>query len=335
MKRRGESGLVPAADISAALAIDVGGTKIALALVRPDGGMTDRLRLPTPASMDPEEIFAPLADGVRQLARRAADDGLELLGVGLGCAGPVDLTAGTVIPVNIAGLRHFPLRERVAKLVPDLPVRLLGDGAAIALGEHRYGAARGTSSSMSMVVSTGVGGGLVVAGRPYPGPTGNAGHIGHVVVELGGRPCPCGSHGCLETVASGTNIARWAIESGWRPVDDRTARGVFAAAAAGDPIASAAVHRAGGALGAAICSAAAIVEFDRVVIGGGVAQAGGPFFDAVREGLTSYAGMEFLRGIEVVPAELGASAGLAGAAAFIFDSNQDTTISGWESEPSR
>ncbi len=108
---------------------------------------------------------------------------------------------------------------------------LLGDGLAIALGEHRYGAARGTASSMSMVVSTGVGGGLVLDGQPYPGPSGNAGHIGHIIVQVGGDPCPCGSHGCLETIASGTNIARWALAQGWQPSSDSTARGVFADAA--------------------------------------------------------------------------------------------------------
>ncbi|GAA1677163.1 ROK family protein [Fodinicola feengrottensis] len=300
-----------------ALSIDVGGTKIAVALVHADGTLLSKRQVPTPRTTDGEEIFASLAAAVASLHESAV--GVDVVGVGLGCAGPVELRSGTVRPVNIAGWRDFPLRDRVAEILPRLPVWLLGDGLAIALGEHRYGAARGTASSMSMVVSTGVGGGLVLDGQPYPGPSGNAGHIGHIIVQVGGDPCPCGSHGCLETIASGTNIARWALAQGWQPSSDSTARGVFADAAAGDAVATASIDRAGDALGAAIVSAGAMVDLDRVVIGGGVAQAGAPFFDAVRAGLHSYAGMPFVQRIEIVPAELGTTAGLAGAAALAFD----------------
>lgn len=297
-----------------ALAVDVGGTKIAAALVRSDGTLLTKQQVPTPRTDDGDEIFDALAAAVNAVRPEGA-----IVGVGLGCAGPVDLRAGTVKPVNIHGWRDYPLRERVAALLPSSPVWLLGDGLAIALGEHRFGAARGTQSSLSMVVSTGVGGGLVLDGQPYAGPTGNAGHIGHIVVQVGGDRCPCGSHGCLETIASGTNIARWALAQGWQPSSDSTARGVFLDAGNGDRVAQASIARAADALGAAIVSASAMVDLDRVVIGGGVAQAGEPFFAAVREGVRAYAGMAFTQRIEIVPAELGTTAGLVGAAALAFD----------------
>ena len=99
--------------------------------------------------------------------------------------------------------------------MPGVPVRLAGDGICMALGEHWRGAGRGASFLLGMVVSTGVGGGLVLDGVPYHGRTGNAGHVGHVVVELDGQPCPCGGHGCVETVASGPWMTRWALANGW------------------------------------------------------------------------------------------------------------------------
>ena len=188
----------------------------------------------------------------------------------------MDASAGTVSPVNVPGWRDFPLVERVRQATGGLPVELVGDGVAMTAAEHWQGAARGHDNALCMVVSTGVGGGLVLGGKLHPGPTGNAGHIGHISVDLDGDLCPCGARGCVERIASGPNIARRALEGGWQPGPDgdASAAAVAAAARAGDPVAIASFERAAQALAAGIAATATLVEIDIAVIGGGVAKRG-------------------------------------------------------------
>ncbi len=135
-------------------------------------------------------------------------------------------------PVNVPGWRDYPLVAGVRDATGGLPVELIGDGVAITAAEHWQGAARGHDNALCMVVSTGVGGGLVLGGRLHPGPTGNAGHIGHISVDLDGDPCPCGARGCVERIASGPNIARRALDNGWRPGPDGDTSAAAVAAAA-------------------------------------------------------------------------------------------------------
>ncbi|GAA3111695.1 hypothetical protein GCM10020001_033010 [Nonomuraea salmonea] len=125
---------------------------------------------------------------------------------------------GEVSPLNIPGWRRFPLRARLAEQFPSLPVRLHNDAVCLAVAEHWLGAGRGSRDMLGMVVSTGVGGGLILGGRLAHGRTGNAGHIGHVVVEPHDGPrCTCGGHGCLEAVARGPALTSWALANGWHP----------------------------------------------------------------------------------------------------------------------
>ncbi|MFF2008612.1 ROK family protein [Streptomyces sp. NPDC058195] len=296
-------------------ALDVGGTKIAGALVGGDGALLVRAQRPTPAREGAETVMGAVAEVLAELS------GSPLWGrvtaVGIGSAGPVDAAAGTVSPVNVPGWRDFPLVERVAGAVGGMPVELVGDGVAMTAAEHWLGAARGYDNALCMVVSTGVGGGLVLDGRLRPGPTGNAGHIGHVSVDLDGDPCPCGSRGCVERIASGPNIARRALADGWRPGPDgdTSAAAVAAAARAGDGTARASFERAAQALAAGIAATAALVEIDLVVIGGGVAGAGDVLFVPLRRALRRYATLSFVRRIEVTAAVMGTDAGLVGAAA--------------------
>jgi glucokinase len=163
-------------------------------------------------------------------------------------------------------------------------------------------------------VSTGVGGGLVLDGAPYTGRTGNAGHVGHVVVEPDGRPCTCGGRGCVETVAAGPSLARWARANGWSAPPGAGGKELADAAARSDAVAVRAFHRGATALAAMIASVAAVCDLDLVVIGGGVAKSGRVLFDPLRAALADYAGLDFLAGLRVVPAELGDDAGLVGAA---------------------
>lgn len=259
-------------------ALDIGGTKIAGALVDGDGTILARAQRPTPAQENGDTVMRAVEAVLAELT------GSPLWGrvnaVGIGSAGPVDACAGTVSPVNVPGWRDYPLVDRVRAATGDLPVELIGDGVAITAAEHWQGAARGHDNALCMVVSTGVGGGLVLGGRLHPGPTGNAGHIGHISVDLDGDACPCGARGCVERIASGPNIARRALKNGWLPGPDgaTSAAAVAAAARAGDPVAVASFERAAQALAAGIAATATLVEIDIAVVGGGVGKAGEVLF---------------------------------------------------------
>ncbi|HTJ33203.1 MAG TPA: ROK family protein [Dactylosporangium sp.] len=199
-------------------AVDIGGTKIAAGLVDADGELLQRVELPTPARGPAEEVVATVVKLIDALAEDPRWG--RVTGVGIGSAGPVDPARGTVSPVNIPAWRDFPLVEQVAALPAvgerSLPVKLLGDASAMAAGEHWRGAARGYDDALCLVVSTGVGAGLILDGVLRTGPSGNAGHLGHISVDVEGEDCPCGSRGCVEVIASGTAIARWAVQHGWR-----------------------------------------------------------------------------------------------------------------------
>ncbi|MEU9204277.1 ROK family protein [Streptomyces sp. NPDC048332] len=299
-------------------ALDIGGTKIAGALVDDAGTLLVRAQRPTPARESADELMAAVTSVLDELTLHPMWD--ELACLGIASAGPVDTAEGTVSPVNIPAWRRFPLTERVAahpRLPAGLRPVLVGDAVAMAAAEHWLGAARGFGNALCMVVSTGVGGGLVLGGRLHTGRTGNAGHIGHITVDLDGSLCPCGAPGCVEGFASGTAIAAHAQAAGWSAPAGvaPTAAAVAEAARAGDPRAAEAYERAAQALAAAISATAALVELDLVVIGGGVAQAGDTLFVPLRRHMADYAVLDFTRGLPVVPAVLALDAGLIGAAA--------------------
>ncbi|KKD08013.1 ROK family protein [Streptomyces sp. WM6386] len=296
-------------------ALDIGGTKIAGALVDDQGRILVRAQRATPAKEDGETVMGAVEEVLGELTASPLWGRASALGIG--SAGPVDASAGTVSPVNVPGWRDYPLVRRVREATGGLPVELIGDGVAITAAEHWQGAARGHDNALCMVVSTGVGGGLVLGGRLHPGPTGNAGHIGHISVDIDGDPCACGSRGCVERIASGPNIARRAVENGWRPGPDgdTSAAAVAAAARAGDPVAVASFERAAQALAAGIAATATLVEIDIAVIGGGVGKAGDVLFTPLRKALTDYATLSFVQRLVVTPAQMGTDAGLVGAAA--------------------
>jgi glucokinase len=309
-------------------ALDIGGTKIAGALVDGDGRILARAQRATPAREDGDTVMRAVEEVLGELT--AAPLWGHVRAVGIGSAGPVDASAGTVSPVNVPGWREYPLVARVRAVTGELPVELIGDGVAITAAEHWQGAARGHDNALCMVVSTGVGGGLVLNGRLHPGPTGNAGHIGHISVDLDGDPCPCGARGCVERIASGPNIARRALEGGWRPGPDgdTSAAAVAAAARAGDPVAVASFERAAQALAAGIAATATLVEIDIAVIGGGVGKAGEVLFAPLRRALTRYATLSFVQRLAVAPARMGTDAGLVGAAAAALSNTAGVTAAG-------
>jgi glucokinase len=304
--------------VEAVLALDIGGTKIAAGIVDPGGRMVASSRLETPVGLDAEGLWSTVSSLVRQLL--TVSHGSRVVGVGVGCGGPMRWPAGVVSPLNIPAWIDFPLRERLRELVPGVPVRVHNDAVAFAAGEHWRGAGRGRDHVLGMVVSTGVGGGLVLGGRLIDGASGNAGHIGHVVVDADGPACTCGGWGCLEAIARGPAVAAWALENGWRPgsQETATARDVADDAARGHPVAKAALDRAGRALGVAIAGATHLLDLEVVAVGGGLSQAGRLLFDPLEEAFRRHARMQFARDVRVVSAALGQEAGLVGAAALVL-----------------
>jgi glucokinase len=302
------------------LAIDIGGTKVAAGLVEPGGRLGSWAQAQTPRGMDAEQLWRTLEVLLaRVLGDARVDPASGLAGVGVGCGGPMEWPAGLVSPLNIPAWRSFPLRERLAGHFPGHPVRLHNDAICMAVGEHWRGAGRGRRTMLGMVVSTGVGGGLVLDGRLINGATGNAGHIGHVVVDPEGPDCACGGRGCVEAIARGPALAAWAQGEGWRPGEaSATAKDLADDAAHGHPVGLAAMRRAGRALGIGIASATHLCDLEVVAIGGGLAQAGSLLFDPLEEALRAHVGLDYAREVRVVPAALGQSAGLIGAAALLF-----------------
>ncbi len=297
-----------------ALALDIGGTKIAAAWVDADGSVHARAEVPTVAA-DSEALWSAVRD---LLTSRL--DGEPPAAVGVGCGGPLRLDTGEVSPINIAVWRDFPLLERVRELFPTAQVRLHNDAVAMAAGESWLGAGRGVRHFLGVVVSTGVGGGAVLRGRILDGTTGNAGHIGHVVADPDGPPCGCGGVGCLEAIARGPAVVAHAVANGWQSGDQSAdGRSLVAAARGGDEVAIAAIDRAGRALGVGLASAAALLELDRIAVGGGFATGAAELiFAPMREAFARHAGMAYVSRCEIVPAELAVDAGLVGAAALVL-----------------
>jgi len=302
------------------LAIDVGGTKVEAALVDDRGTVLahTRHRAPTGPQASSDDLAAAVTAVVtRTVASRTVasrGSGTVLIGVGIGSAGPISLADGAVSPLNLPVWRGFGLRDLVQALVPDVPVRLRMDGLCITLAEHWVGAGRGFDNVMGMIVSTGVGGGLILGGNTVSGPTGNAGHIGHI--EVGGfdDPCSCGGVGCLEAIASGPKTVAWARNQGFT---GETGEQLSAAYAAGDAIARRAIERSGRALGQAIAAATTLMDLDIVAIGGGFSQVTPDLFTFARQAIARRTEFDYATRVRVVPSALSGDGPLIGAAALI------------------
>jgi glucokinase len=276
--------------MSSVLAVDVGGTKVAAGVVTAEGRLVARAARSTPAEADGEAVLAAVLDAVADV--RVGDE----RACGVGSGGPMTPGGEQVSPLNIPGWRAFPLRARLEAAL-TLPVFIDNDAKALALAEGWRGAARGERNFLAMVVSTGVGGGIVLDGRLLEGAAGNAGHIGHVIVEPDGRLCVCGAQGCLEAEASGTAIAaRTGRPSAEAPPEERV--------------------RAGHLVGRAVASVANLLDLRLAVVAGSVALGyGEAFFDAAQAELDRSARISFAVGARIVPAGLGDEGPLIGAAA--------------------
>jgi glucokinase len=279
------------------LAIDIGGTKIAAGLMTMTGELIDLERVAVDHDLDAEGVWGQLLAVVTsQLERAAEHHEVEPVAVGVGCAGPLAPNCEAVSPLNIRAWRAFPLRERLREAT-SLPVYGDLDAKALALAEGWLGAAQGHNNFMAMVVSTGVGGGIVIDGRLLDGASGNAGHIGHVIVEPNGRRCSCGARGCLEAEASGPAIEAITGRAPSEPTYDI-------------------MVRTGRLVGRGVASVCNALDIDLVAVGGSVALGfGATFFNAAQETLTEHCRLSFARGVRITPARLGDRGPLIGAGA--------------------
>ena len=281
-----------------ALAVDIGGTKIEVGLVAPDGTVLHRCRAATPAG-DGELVWATLVGLLSEVRAVESESGSEAMVVGVGSGGPMSVGGHEVSPLNIAGWRGFPLKSRLAELC-GVPAFVDNDAKALALAEGWVGAAAGVDDYLAMVVSTGVGGGIVSAGRLLDGAAGNAGHIGHLIVEPDGRRCACGARGCLEAEASGLAIAAM---TGGRPADAP----------------SEVRRRTGTLVGRAVAGVANLLDLRLAVVAGSVALGfGDEFFAAAQAEADRSARLDYSRGLRIERAGCSDSGPLIGAAAVGF-----------------
>ena len=279
------------------MAVDIGGTEFAAGLVTFRGDLLDRSRVEVESDVGPQSHFAGLAAVVsEQLERARTQHRVEVRAIGIGCAGPIERNCETVSPTSIPSWGMFPLRQYLTDPT-GLPVYGDLDAKALALAEGWLGAGRGVQSFCAITVSAGIGGGLMIDGELLDGTTGNAGHIGHMIVEPGGRSCSCGARGCLDAEASGLAIEAITGRPPTEPTYDimrRTGR---------------LVGRAAGM----ICSS---LDIDLVIVGGSVASAfAATFFNAAQEELDVVARVGQGAAARVTPVRLGDRGPLIGAGA--------------------
>ncbi|MEH0982827.1 ROK family protein [Micromonospora sp. CPCC 205556] len=311
------------------VALDVGGTGMKCALVRPSGEVVHTERHPTGAARGPAAVVDTVLDIAEGLADKARADGLTPVACGIAVPGVVDEATGTAVWSANVGFRDVPLRDLAATRL-GLPAALGHDVRVGGLAEARLGAGRGTTHVLFVAIGTGIAAAHVVAGSAAAGAHGAAGEIGHILVRPGGPRCGCGRPGCLEAVSSASAIARRyaelaeasradAASDGARPaVGVVTAADVAARAAAGEELAGRVWREAVEALADGLATGQALFDVQTIVIGGGLARAGGQLLDPLRAALRER--MTFHREPRLVAAALGDEAGSLGAALLALDS---------------
>jgi glucokinase len=312
------------------VAIDLGGTKIALGVVSRQYQVLARAHYPTPASAGVDSVIQRIISAVEQITASANMTSSQLCGISIAAAGAIDSRRGIItLSPNLSGWRDIPL----GSIIEDrLGIRtwLLNDANAAALGEHHLGAGRGVGSLIYLAIGTGIGGAIIIDGKLYTGACGGAGEIGHMTIDTNGPRCDCGNIGCLEQLAAGKAIAKEAKErlgSGERStlteavagnIEDITAKEVAAAAQKGDPLAGEVINSAATYLGIGMVNLVNIFNPEMIVIGGGVAKMGDLLLNPARRVVMERAFPESVAAVRIVTTELGDDAGLLGAAHFAF-----------------
>ena len=293
-----------------ALGVDVGATKIAIALIDERFGVTNRIDIPSSAT-DGFELWSRVATATEAIIQKA---GSSLIGVGIGSAGPIFPNSGTISPVNIPVWRDFPIVDCFRETAHVDRVTLHGDAMALAHAEHKVGAGVGSKNMLGIVVSTGIGGGLILDNKLFEGETGNTSYFGHSSINFQGVECACGRIGCVEAYASGPNMVRLAKEFGWRETSNSFVD-VAESARSGDSSAIEAIEIGSQALAVGLVNFVGSLDISHIVVGGGVAQAGEIYWNPLMKHIRAEAEFAgFLSDLKVTPAKLQTDAGLIGAA---------------------
>ncbi len=313
--------------------VDFGGTHLRAALVDQGGQIVERLKRETRAQLGPEAVIDRIAEAVRDMSQHIPNRG-RLGGLGVIAPGPIDPFKGIVLRApNLEGWDNLPLADELAERVA-VPVWIGNDANLAALAEHRYGAGRGLSDLIYLTISTGIGSGFIANNEMLLGARGMAAEAGHMQVLADGPLCGCGNRGCIEAMASGPNIAREAMARLYRGIPSSlsevphalTAKEVVNAAQAGDPMAVEVIRRAGQWIGLAVANLVHLFNPQRIIMGGGVTNAGDLLLDPIREGADRHIMPGYRGTFDVVRTELGDDVGLLGAAALAFSKlPQDAT----------
>lgn len=313
-----------------AIGIDVGGTKIAAGLVNRTGEILHRYTTRAHAEQQPEVVIRAIEEAYRCLIKESGVAVADIEAVGLGFPGNTNGPAGIVlVSSNLPAWNRFPLRDTLRERL-GVPVVLENDTNLGAVGEHRYGAGRGTRNMGYVTFSTGYGLGIIINNSLYVGHTGTAGEVGHAVIEIGGPPCTCGKNGCVMAYASGVGISRMAYEQinagadtllrQVVPPDGRRFPGeaVVAAAQQGDAVAREILRKAGYYAGAGLSMIVEILNPELIVVGGGLVRIGPLLWDPMLAAMREHTQPELWDSVRVVPWRLGDDLGIIGAAAKVF-----------------
>jgi glucokinase len=317
------------------VAIDLGGSKIAAAIISPEYKILAREYHPTLASEGVASVINRIVSAVKQITDSTDTALSQTCGISIAAAGAIDHKRGMVtLSPNLPGWRDVPLRGIIQESLGSR-TWLVNDANAAALGEHYLGAGRGVNDLIYLTVGTGIGGAIITNGRLYTGACGSAGEIGHMTIDTNGPRCECGNVGCLETLASGKAIAREAVRrigSGERSslaelvngkIADITAREVAIAARQGDPLAGSVINNAAAYLGVGMVNLVNIFNPEMIIVGGGLASMGDLLLNPARQVVRERAFLVSSAAVRIVTTELGHDAGLLGAARFAFKQVED------------
>jgi len=310
------------------LAIDLGGTKIIAAIIANPGQVMAKKRHPTLANKGPQSVIERLFSAVNDVLSLNNMNPSQLDSISIASAGAIDADKGIVTSSpNLPGWQGVPLRD-IIKEEYKVDAFLINDASAAALAEYHFGAGKGVKNLIYLTVSTGIGGGIIIDGQLYTGPSGSAGEIGHTTIDINGPKCSCGNTGCLEVLASGTAMAREAIrrlkqgeassltELVAGKLENITAEKVSLAAERGDRLAQEVISQAAISLGVGMANLVNIFNPQMIIVGGGVAKMGDRLLNPAREVVRERAFQLPAQAVRIVQAKLGDNAGLLGAALF-------------------
>jgi glucokinase len=303
------------------IGIDLGGTNIKVGLVTPEGRLLAEARAPTDVPAGAAQAAGRMVELAQKLLPKHGLDASRIIAAGIGSPGPLNTRTGCIVATpNLHGWDGAPLAPMVAKGL-GIPAFLEGDANAACWGEHWVGAGRGVDNMIMITLGTGVGGGAIVRGELIRGADDTGGHIGHMVVTADGRTCSCGRKGCLEAYASATATVRRfreAVQRGEKSSlavsDGLTTADIHKAAVAGDALARHTIEGTGRYVGIVLGGLANLLNPELCCVSGGMINAGEMLFAPMRQALMEHAFEMPAKRLKIVPAQLGESAGIIGAA---------------------